>query len=64
MITSNQIDENDLYKEVIKWVKNNKPHFYENCKELYDEKNLERIKRFSNSPNEYLKERLELNKEV
>lgn len=61
---SDRKDVSALLEEVKDWIEDNKAHFYENCKELYDEDNLERIKRFADSPLEYLKERMELNKEV
>ena len=53
-----------IYDEVLEWIKENDAHFKKNGKILYDEENLERIKRFANTPMAYIDERIELNKEV
>ena len=53
-----------IYNEVLEWINENDAHFKRKGKILYDEENLERIKRFANAPMEYINERIELNKEV
>jgi len=53
-----------LHEEVIEWIEENDAHFKRNCEKLYDEKNLDRIKRFASAPKDYIDERIELNKEV
>lgn len=57
-------EETEIYNEVIEWVNVNDAHFKRNCKPLYDEENLKRIRRFANTPIEYINERFELNKKV
>jgi len=60
-----EINGDQLFSEVQNWICVNKKHFYDDkCNPIHDEENLERIKRFADSPCEYLKERLELNKDV
>lgn len=58
------IEGTDSYKEVITWIKSNPSHFGDSKNPIYDPDNLKRIKRFANSPLEYLDERIELNKKV
>lgn len=57
-------EETEIYNEVEKWIKENDAEFKRNGKELYDPKNLQRIKRFANAPMDYIDERIELNKKV
>lgn len=57
-------EKKSIYNEVLKWIEENEAHFKKNCKILYDKENLERIKRFTNAPMEYIDERIELNKKV
>jgi len=60
----NDIEGTIVYLKVIEWIADNDSHFKENEKPLYDEKNLERIKRFANAPIDYIDERIELNEKV
>jgi hypothetical protein len=53
-----------IYKEVIDWIEEYPEHFGKKGEELYDTKNLERIRRFANAPRGYIDERIELNKDV
>jgi len=53
-----------IYNEVDEWIKANDAHFKRKGKILYDEENLERIKRFANAPMDYIDERIELNRKV
>jgi len=58
-------EEDWVQHQVRNWIENTKgDHFKENCKPLYDEKNLERLKRYHNSNEEYLLKRMDLNEEV
>jgi hypothetical protein len=59
-----EFEKNELYQEVINWIIENDTQFLENKQKLYDERNLQRIKRYAGTPNEYIEERMELNKDV
>ncbi len=63
-IMSKEEEKERIHKEVVEWIDDNNAHFKENCKELYDKDNLDRIKRFAGAPIEYIDERLEANKGV
>lgn len=61
---SEKEEKERIYNEVLEWINKNPTHFKRNCKPLYDEDNLKRIRRFDNAPIDYINERIELNKEV
>lgn len=63
-IMSKEEEKEKIHKEVVEWIDKNDKRFKENCKNLYDKDNLEKIKRFAGAPIEYINERLEMNKEV